>query len=124
METGQQDPVLATYRRMTLLAVLVAVFLSGVAEADPILFERTKRLARGVVALGLAFWCAADATLRGRFELWHVQWQLWGSWPVMLPAYLIDAHRWRAVRILLVSAASAIAVDVSGRLLGEYLLDE
>jgi hypothetical protein len=122
MESGPQDPLLATYRRMTLLGLVFVVFLSGVAEADPILLRRTELLARGALAMGLAFWCVADATLRGRHEVWHIQWQLWTSWPVMLPAYVIATRRWRAVPILVASAVGAVAVGFTGRIVGEYIM--
>ena len=114
---------LVTYQRWTVACLLAALFLQGVSNADPVRFSSSHTISSIVLAVGASLWCASDATLRRRYEIWKVQWQLFASWPVSIPAYIVCTRRWRAIPLILACSVIALLVELTGRFAGRLILD-
>src|SRR5262249_14106377 len=101
MDTRPGVRTLETYRRLTLAFGIVAAFFAGMGEANPIGLSDTRSVSRLLFVTALAFWCATDATLRNRHDVWCAQWAHMISWPLSVPNYLVETRKWRAIPLLL-----------------------
>lgn len=115
-------------RRRSALVYLYAVFLlSGLLigllwhASDPDVFLRVRLLSAIAISLGFMWYCSADARLLGKPLLPMARVGIFILWPAGVPIYLVWAHQFRGLGVLLLHGFLLLLIYVASAMATAYL---